>query len=87
MKSRMVAIGLGLLLVATAAEAGWFSRRNDSPKAVDSPIVRPKVKDAHKFGQMVHHPGAKYRHPEWGSNWTRAPKARDAHFVHAIFER
>ena len=52
---KLVAVGIALLLLGSAsADAGIFGkfrRKNDLPKPIDSPIVRPKMRDDHKAGK------------------------------------
>jgi hypothetical protein len=53
---------LTLFFVAGAAtgDAAWFGflkKRRCLPRAIDSPIVRPKVKEYHKPGNHMKHPG------------------------------
>jgi hypothetical protein len=52
----LIGVVLSLALAAPGAEAaifGLFKNRGRRclPKAIDSPIVRPKVKDRHKEGK------------------------------------
>jgi hypothetical protein len=58
-----------LILAAGGAEAGLFSKKR-LPRPIDSPIVRPKVKEYHK-------PGNRQKHPD---RWMRleAPSAPTA---------
>lgn len=56
MKAAAAAAVLVTLLVgAGAAEAGWWPTKR-LPKAIDSPMVRPKVKESHKAGNRAKHP-------------------------------
>jgi hypothetical protein len=52
---------LALLLVVgvTSSEARWFGlgKKRCLPRAIDSPIIRPKVKEYHKPGNHQKHPG------------------------------
>ncbi len=62
MKLRIASLALLAVVLASRVEA-----RSQEPKAVDTPYVRPKIDDAHKFG---HHGGRhRYRSIEWGSEW------------------
>jgi hypothetical protein len=41
---------------ASSAEAGLFGGgKKKFPKAIDSPVVRPKVKESHKAGARMKH--------------------------------
>ena len=69
MRTLAAVLGLFLLLGSVpAAEAGWWIFKNDKastrkklPKAVDSPVVRPKMQEIHKNGKRAGH------HPEHGN--------------------
>ncbi len=43
-----------LFLAGSGADAGWFSKK--LPKPIDSPMVRPKLKEGHKPGKVHRHP-------------------------------
>jgi hypothetical protein len=77
---KLLAAGIALLLLGSAgAEAGIFSRRKDLPKPIDHPIVRPKVKEAHKLGKRGgQHPSQAVR-PEWGREWRRTLSLKRPH--------
>jgi hypothetical protein len=53
----LIGVTLSLVLAASGADAaifGLFGKhkgRRCLPKAIDSPVVRPKVKDRHKEGK------------------------------------
>ena len=53
----LIGVTLSLVLAASGADAaifGLFGKhkgRHCLPKAIDSPVVRPKVKDRHKEGK------------------------------------
>jgi hypothetical protein len=66
MRPVAVAVSLLLLLTASGVEA-WPGRRHPKlPRAIDSPIVRPKVQEGHKAGKKSgRHPSAYERHG-WG---------------------
>ena len=57
---KLLAAGIALFLLSSAgAEAGLFSSKSKLPKPIDSPIVRPKVRDDHKAGKRAgKHPAA-----------------------------
>lgn len=65
---------LAILGASTGADAwSWrFWERNRKPrlpKAIDSPVVRPKSRSAEKATRQEH--PARYMRPEWGSEWER----------------
>jgi hypothetical protein len=64
-------------LSAASAQAGWFGGGGGKlPKAIDSPILRPKVKLSHKVAPHVRHESGKYSSPSWGGDWKRLLKQR-----------
>ena len=72
---KLVAAGIALLLLGSAsADAGIFGkfrRKADFPKPIDSPIVRPKMRDDHKQGKRVgRHPEA-FARSEYGAEWKK----------------
>ena len=73
---KLVAAGIALLLLGSAsADAGIFSRifqrKDEFPKPIDSPIVRPKYRDDHKAGKRAgRHPQALAR-SEYGAEWKK----------------
>jgi hypothetical protein len=54
------------LLAVPAVEA-----RVKLPKPIDSPVVRPKVRDDHKPGKRAGSHPARYERGEWGAEWDR----------------
>lgn len=54
MKLGLAVFAVILAFGASSAEAGLFGKRK-FPKAIDSPVVRPKVKESHKTGSRVKH--------------------------------
>jgi hypothetical protein len=42
---------------ATSDALPFFKKRRCLPKALDSPIIRPKVREDHKPGKHQKHPG------------------------------
>lgn len=57
---------LAVLLGATGADAWpWSKRQRKLPRAIDSPIVRPKVKEEHKPGNRMRHT-ARVERAGWG---------------------
>ena len=72
---KLVAAGIALLLLgsvsADAGVFGIFSRKTDFPKPIDSPIVRPKIRDDHKAGKRTgRHPSA-LAQADYGSEWKK----------------
>ena len=69
---KLAAIGIALLLLGSAsADAGIFGifkSKSDFPKPIDSPILRPKLRDDHKQGmkRLGRHPSS-LAHAEYGS--------------------
>ena len=59
MKVLFGCLALTLVVGVTSSEARWFGlgKRRCLPKAIDSPIIRPKVKEYHKPGNHQKHPG------------------------------
>jgi len=55
MRLRLTVVAVVLALGAGSAEAGLFGGKRKFPKAIDSPIVRPKVRENHKPGTRVKH--------------------------------
>ena len=54
-----IVVGLATLLLLAAAgsaDAGWFSNTRKLPKAIDTPVVRPKVQEHHKALKKQRHP-------------------------------
>jgi hypothetical protein len=75
MKLLAAAIALSLL-GSVAAEA-----RPKLPKPIDSPVVRPKVRDDHKAGKRIgKHPERFYR-PEWGAAWGQTLNMKRKHEI------
>jgi hypothetical protein len=54
MKLVLAVFAVVLAFGAASAEAGLFGN-SKFPKAIDSPVVRPKVKESHKPGSRVKH--------------------------------
>lgn len=73
---KLVAAGIALLLLGSAsADAGIFGifqGKSEFPKPIDSPIVRPKLRDDHKQGmkRVGRHPESTYR-SEYGNEWKK----------------
>jgi hypothetical protein len=72
MKARVGVITLALLCLSGAVEAGIFGwlgflrGRSKLPQPIDSPIVRPKVREDHKQGKKQRHP-ARQEDYLWGT--------------------
>ena len=66
--SAVVALGL---LAAASAEAGWFHGSDKLPRAIDSPIVRPKVQEGHKVFHNMKSRLKQDERPEWGAQWNQ----------------
>jgi hypothetical protein len=72
------------VLLASGAEAGWFGGKDKLPKPIDSPIVRPRIKETHKV-KKVHHP-QRYQQPGWGANWEPLFKSQDRPLRHSLVD-
>ena len=78
---KLVAAGIVLLLLGSssvdAGVFGIFKRKTDFPKPIDSPIVRPKLRDDHKQGmkRTGRHPDL-YARSEYGKEWSKIFSAR-----------
>jgi hypothetical protein len=59
MKRIVAAAVLGVVALAPSAGGASWSLRKPLPKAIDSPIVRPKVQEGHKPGKHWRVPKAK----------------------------
>ena len=59
MKVLFGCVALTLVVGVSSSEARWFGlgKRRCLPRAIDSPIIRPKVKEYHKAGKHQKHPG------------------------------
>jgi hypothetical protein len=77
---KLVVAGIALLLMGSAsAESGIFDifqRRGDLPKPIDSPIVRPKIREDHKPGKRVGRHPAAYARSDYGAEWKKFMTAR-----------
>ena len=72
MRSRLALMVLVAGLISSSSEAGWFGNSTKLPKPIDSPVVRPKLKETHKMGAHSLAPSkSKYGSPTWGANWNR----------------
>jgi hypothetical protein len=62
---------LAILGVTAGADAWPWSRNRKPrlPKAIDSPVVRPKSKSVEKATRQEH--PSRYLRAEWGSEWER----------------
>ena len=69
MKVTIAVAALGLALLGSArADAGWFSGGDKLPQAIDSPIVRPHLKESRKAYNLKIRLKQDAR-PEWGAQW------------------
>jgi hypothetical protein len=59
---------VGLLLCLSVPVVTWAGSEPKLPRAIDSPIVRPKVKDIHKAGLSQGRHPSKYWDTQWGRN-------------------
>jgi hypothetical protein len=50
-------------------EKGYDASGKKLPKPIDSPIVRPKVREDHKVGKRAGAHPARFSRPEWGAEW------------------
>ena len=71
---KLLAAGVVLLLAAApAADAFPFFHRARStdklPKPIDSPIVRPKIREDHKVGKRAGRHPAQLQRQQWGAEW------------------
>ena len=69
---RLAGLLVVLFLAAPAAEAA----RVKLPKPIDSPVVRPKVRDDHKPGKRAGDHPARYHRPDWGNEWNQTLSVR-----------
>ncbi len=58
MKVLFGCLALTLVVGVASSEARWFGlgKRRCLPRAIDSPIIRPKVREDHKAGKHQRHP-------------------------------
>jgi hypothetical protein len=77
---KLVAAGIVLLLLGSssvdAGVFGIFKRKTDFPKPIDSPIVRPKLRDDHKQGKRAGNHPELYARSEYGKEWSKIFSAR-----------
>jgi hypothetical protein len=55
MKAAIAAVLVTLLFGAAAADAAWYPKKR-LPRAIDSPRLRPRLKESHKPGNTQKHP-------------------------------
>ena len=66
MRLRFGWMTLAVLLACPLAQAAWWGGGDKLPRPIDSPMLRPKVQEAHKFsGALKRHP-AKLQDARWG---------------------
>lgn len=63
MRFRIGWVVLGILLAASAGEAGWFGKGKGAPKPSDD-LFRSKAREDHKVGHPKHTP--KHESQSWG---------------------
>jgi hypothetical protein len=76
---------LAILSVSVGADAWPWSRRNRKPKlpkAIDSPVVRPKLQ-AEKVTRQVH--PSRVQRPEWGQDERQYRTIHPREGNHSIF--
>ncbi len=89
---KLLVAGVVLLLAAsTAAEAFPLfhkARSTDKlPKPIDSPIVRPKIREDHKVGKRTgRHPSAVQRQ-QWGTEWQHTLSIKRPHPIPDYLKR
>jgi hypothetical protein len=71
-----------LLLSASAADAWPWSRKSKFPRAIDSPVVRPKVQQGHKAGKQGGRHDDKFTRQGWGED-KAVYRLKDAPHVHS----
>jgi hypothetical protein len=57
------------LLGPGGADAGWFKGSDSLPRPIDSPIVRPHVKEEHKVTHNLKPRLKQDASPGWGAQW------------------
>lgn len=67
MTLRIACVLMGFALAAGAVEAG-HGNNDKLPKPIDSPIVRPKLREEHKIKAKVR-ANNPYERIGWGSEW------------------
>jgi len=80
--TRVALLVLSAVGLAATAQAGLFGHKNQEPRAVDSPVVRPKVKEEHKIPHQIH--PSKYNDPTWGNLWKQVFRTGEPHFDHYL---
>ena len=77
---KLVAVGIVLLLIGSSSvDAGIFDifkAKTDFPKPIDSPVVRPKLRDDHKQGKRAGRHPELYARSEYGKEWSKIFSAR-----------
>jgi hypothetical protein len=75
---------MALLLCLSAPVVTWAGRGSKLPRAIDTPIIRPKVMEGHKVGlRQGRHP-SKLQDPQWGRDpgWlVRHPNRPLSHYL------
>ena len=77
---KLVTAGIVILLLgSSAAEAGLFSRKPKLPKPIDSPVVRPKVREDHKVGKRTGQHPKRFERPTYGNEWDKIFNMKHRH--------
>ncbi len=86
---RVLVAGIVLLLAAsTAAQAFPFKRKSDRlPKPIDSPIVRPKIREDHKVGKRGGRHPQQYQRASWGTLWKETLSLKRPHPIPDYLKR
>lgn len=81
---RLTAIALVLSLAAPGAVLAWPGGEKKLPQAIDSPVVRPRVRDDHKVGLRGGRHPSRLGNAQWGRNnkWLMGHHSRPmAHYL------
>ena len=77
---KLMAAGFALLLLGSAgAEAGLFGGKDKLPKAIDHPMVRPKLREDHKVGKRAGRHPASLMRPTYGADWGKSLNMKRHH--------
>ena len=72
MRSSVAVSVLGLFLLGSVpADAGLFGGGDKLPRAVDSPIVRPHLKEGHKVQYHLNRRLKQADQVGWGAQWNQ----------------
>jgi hypothetical protein len=78
---KLVVAGIALLLLGSASAesgifSGIFSRKGSLPKPIDSPSVRPKLREDHKAGKRTGRHPASFVRSDYGNEWKKFMNVR-----------